>query len=181
MKVGSWNVDPMRSVVIFVVLVAVGVSLGILATLGVLGALLIFWAVSLWPRWIHENAVYIGLVAWFATFYYVGSSTANQPFYEAVAQIIPVLFLALAVGSRFSLLGKVEPDRRVIIVTIYLLALGEWNALDALASGTPRGNAFAYVAASVAAVAVVVIGQFVGQDEESGGSGEAGPGSVNSG
>jgi hypothetical protein len=167
MDIGRWRVSLFRSAVLIAVLVMVLIKGGVLITLATFGMLVIFAVVSLWPKEVHENAFYIAIAVYFAAFYVVGDADAELGFYEAAAQIIPVLFLAMAVGSRLlSLTGREEVDRRVRLVLIYTFVLGEWYSVDAIAAGKAREWAFAFVVAALSAAGAVVIAEVVGRDEK---------------
>lgn len=166
MDIGRWHVDLFRVAALIAVLVMISIQYNVLLALALFGLLIVFWAVSLWPRAFHDNAFFIAIVAYFLVFFIVGKADARIEFYEAAAQIIPVLFLAMAVGSRLlSLSGREEVERRVRIVLIYAFVIGEWYSLDALASGEPGESAFSFVVAALAAAGAVVIAEVVGREE----------------
>jgi hypothetical protein len=166
MDIGRWRVSPFRSVALIGVFAMILIQFGVLMALATLGMLVVFAVVSLWPKEVHENAFYIAIAIYFVAFFVVGKADAELEFYEAAAQIIPVLFLAMAVGSRLlSLTEREEVDRRVRIVLIYAFVLGEWYSLDAIAAGKARESAFSFVVAALSAAGAVVIAEVVGRGE----------------
>jgi hypothetical protein len=166
MDVGRWHIDRFRSAALIVVVAVTFINFGVLTALATLGLLITFWVVSLWPKEVHENAFFIAIVVYFVAFFIVGKDEAELGFFEAAAQIIPVLFLAMTVGSRLlTLAGREEVERRVRIVLIYAFVLGEWYSLDAIAAGKGRESAFAFVVAALSAAGAVVIAEVVGRDE----------------
>ena len=81
-------------------------------------------------------------------------------FYSTSAQVIPVLFIVLAIEMR--VLGRIdqEPEADVWIAAIRLLAFaliawGEWQALSVLSTG--RDTATAHEAVTMALVAEAVV------------------------
>ena len=166
MNVGRWHIDLFRSAALIAVLLVTILQFGVLMALATVGLMITFWVVSLWPKEVHENAFLIAIVVYFAAFFIVGQDKAELGFYEAAAQIIPVLFLAMTVGSRLlTLAGRQEVERRVRIVLIYAFVLGEWYSLDAIAAGKGREWAFAFVVAALSAAGAAVIAEVVGRDE----------------
>jgi len=86
-----------------------------------------------------------------------GGDSARMAFYVASAQVIPVLFVALAVESRFGLIGSVEVDQRATLVTALALGIGGFETLRVLAQGHADTQSFSIVAGSLAAAAVSLI------------------------
>lgn len=85
----------------------------------------------------------------------VGDSSAQLAFYAIVAQIIPVLFLALAFETRaLQLEGRDEPDRRAAAVTALALILAGYESLQVLVSGDAAGGSLRLVAGALAAATV---------------------------
>jgi len=159
-------IETLRAAAILGTIALVVVDFGPLVALETVGVIASFWIVSLWPREVHENAFFIAIIVYFGAFFIVGNAHAELGFYEAAAQIIPVLFLAMAVGSRLlTLYGREEVERRVRIVLIYGFVLGEGYSLDAIAAGHDRGWAFAFVVAALSAAGAVVIAEVVGRTD----------------
>lgn len=94
-----------------------------------------FFVFSEFPEEIANWSLLIGALAFVIVDMIVGDAQARMPFYEAAAQINPVLFVALAVSARLSLIGKPEPERRTALIVIYALILGEAQCLYVLATG----------------------------------------------
>jgi hypothetical protein len=114
--------------------------------------------ISLWlfPELCRRYGLGIAFVVFAATASILKGSHAERGFYEAAAQVIPVLFLALAVEARFSIIGKTDTDTYLRLAAIYALGIGEFGSLSALATDKPGGETFAIVAGALMAVAVAV-------------------------
>ena len=167
-QIGGWRLPYFWLVGLSVIVLLLVITGQWLSLLAVLAGTAVFTVVANWPREVHENGLYIALMSFMGCVIVLGSldRTAQQGFYSATAQVIPLLFLAMAVGSRLSLLGLQEPDRRVRIVLIYALILGEGSSLDALASGHSGRQTFGIVVGALVAAAVAIVSEIVGRDDE---------------
>jgi hypothetical protein len=167
-EIGRWRLPYFWLAALAATLLLLGITGQWLSILTILIVIVVFTVVANWPREVHENGLYLALMSFVGCVVVLGSlqRTAHQGFYAATAQIIPLLFLAMAVGSRLSLLGLQEPDRRVRIVLIYALILGEGYSLDALASGSPGDQTFGIVVGALVAAAVVIVSEIVGRENE---------------
>ncbi len=126
--------------------------------LGALGSTLALLFLWLYPESARRYGLGIAFLAFVGTAsaLNLSGSHAERGFYEAAAQVIPVLFLALAVEARFSIIGKTDADAYLQLGTIYALGIGEFASLSALASDKPGGEAFSIVAGALVAAAVAV-------------------------
>ncbi len=81
-------------------------------------------------------------------------------FYETTAQIVPVLFVVLAVELGAFRPGQqlTDDDRRAAIVTALALLLAGWECLQALAENSVNAAQFDIVVAALAASAVALFG-----------------------
>jgi hypothetical protein len=111
----------------------------------------------------------------FAVISFVVSGHARKEYYEAVSQILPVLLLALAVEQRYFSRGQapvqaprlpgletdeiaaVSPDlyrraaRIYALLVLATLGLGEWIAVEVLATGQSSSGDLSITAGSLAA------------------------------
>jgi hypothetical protein len=110
-----------------------------LGALAIFGFLVAFGIVQGFPDLPREWDSFLSVVAFVVVAMALGGSHARMQFYEVAAQVIPVLFLALAVQSRFSIIGQFEPDQRLRLLTVCALVVGEFTSLSALSSGKPGG------------------------------------------
>jgi hypothetical protein len=105
-------------------------------------------------EWDH----YLGNLAFIAVALMLHGKYAHQAFYEAAAQIIPVLFLALAVTSRLSMLGApLVADQNARMAIVIALVFGEAASIQALAEGDSRPFSFGVVIGSMLAATVPLI------------------------
>jgi len=124
--------------------------------------------------YLREGALVLTSVATFGVAAAVVPSRASQTFFAVAAQIIPVLLLALAVelrafrvrwpltlkeggGLRLGSVDLADLMRTVVLlVTLLFLAVGEFEALDALAKPHPESvyakNVFIAIAVGVVLV-----------------------------
>jgi hypothetical protein len=89
-----------------------------------------------------------------------GSRIDPLAFYSTSAQVIPVLFVVLAIEMR--LLGRVDgpPEQDVVVaaarfIAFCLIVWGEWQALSVLSAG--RGDPDSHEAVTTALVAVAIM------------------------
>jgi hypothetical protein len=129
---------------------------GILVVLGGIGLLTLIYRPEVLRPWIWTLAVIAGFVAF--------GLAPDQPkgigFYETTAQIVPVLFVVLAVELGAFRPGRnlTDPDRRAAIVTAYALVLAGWDCLHALAENSVKAADFRVVVAALAASTVALVG-----------------------
>jgi hypothetical protein len=75
--------------------------------------------------------------------------TGSTAFYEAAAQIIPVMLLAISLEVGFLRRGHERPALRVGILSIAVLALGEFSALQSIERGHGSKEQFGWVVAAL--------------------------------
>lgn len=92
----------------------------------------------------------------------VGSTHAKLAFFAAASQIIPLLLVVLALEQRYffrlyalSMKGPAREIERALyiaypLVLLLLFGMGEWAALEALATGKPDINAAKMCAGAIA-------------------------------
>ena len=88
-----------------------------------------------------------------------GRPSTDLAFYEAAAQVIPVLVLALAVESRLFRLPRVDDDPRALATILFLILLGggEVGALTTLANQATDWFSHFAVIASLALTGLLII------------------------
>jgi hypothetical protein len=117
------------------------------------------------PEWFRDKIAFLSLMVFFAGFYLGPRQITKIGFYEGTAQIVPVLFIALAVEVRFFRFRDMdETDRRSAGITALTLILTGYQSLKVLANGDPRvGDAQLTVGALVAATTALALSAVVGQ------------------
>lgn len=108
------------------------------------------------PEWLREGIWAFAVIAFAAGVMVTGDAEAREPFYEATAQVVPALFIALAVQIQVfrSTRPRHAEDLRPAAVTALALVFAEGQALDVLASGEPASAPFRFVVGALAAAAV---------------------------
>ena len=146
--------------VFLLVLVYVPVRGGysVLTGVGIVAGGMFLTALNLRPRWFQGGEWLIALVAAAVAFVAVPERIGAIEFYEAAAQIIPILFLALALEARaFSPeRHRSEPERRVAVVMAASLLIAGFEMLKALAEGKAEAAQFDIVAAALAAATTAI-------------------------
>jgi hypothetical protein len=105
----------------------------------------------------------------------VTKRTGNGAFYEAAAQIIPVLILALAITLRFGEKRDAFPadayELAFAVGGAVVLGLGEFDSLQSIARGSGGSHAFAAACAAMTygflAVLLAAIGRYPGESPPS--------------
>jgi hypothetical protein len=115
------------------------------------------------PEWFRDKIAFLSLMVFFAGFYLGPRQITKIGFYEGTAQIVPVLFIALAVEVRFFRFRDMdETDRRSAGITALTLILTGYQSLKVLANGDPRvGDAQLTVGALVAATTALALSALV--------------------
>jgi len=117
---------------------------------------------------------------------------AQKEYFEAVSQILPVLLLALAIEQRYFTRGQSMPDlpaelkfgeaeiqglarwytraaRVYALMVLAFLGLGEWIAVEVLATGASSGADLKSTAGSLAAgFTALIVSALVGTKQPSG-------------
>jgi len=116
-------------------------------------------------RYLSALAFGCAVLAYLVAAWIAPATGGSMAFYEVAAQVIPVLVLALAVEARaFSLRGEFQAITGV--VTLYVLAWGEYEALRAVFYHAPASPKVVVGAISAGFVAAAVIG-LAGRSEAS--------------
>ena len=134
----------------------------------------IIWAVQAWPERVREVGLYVAAVGGVVPVLILRGKHADREFFVLAAEVIPLLFLAMAAGKTFSLVDRVEPDRRVVTVIVYFLILGEGLSLYVLATGDQPSGALGWAVGALVAAAVSIISTAVGREHGGGGSPDPG-------
>lgn len=89
----------------------------------------------------------------------VGEEAGSKEFHSAAAQVIPVLALGLAIEARAfaEQLGGDDTARATALVTLSLLAYGEYEALDSLATTIGRDAELVWAALAAGALGVLLV------------------------
>jgi hypothetical protein len=69
-------------------------------------------------------------------------------------------------GNPFSLLESEEPERRLRLILLYAIALGEAYSLNALASGTTSDSAFGIVVAALVVAGILLLADALGREQD---------------
>ena len=117
-------------------------------------------------RYLSALAFGFAVLAYLVAVWIAPATGGSMEFYEAAAQVIPVLVLALAVEAQaFSLRGDFQAITG--LVTLYALAWGEYEALRAVFYHAPANPRVVVGAISAGFVAAAVIGLAGGRSEAS--------------
>jgi hypothetical protein len=137
--------------------------------------------VALWtiPDLLRNETNYISFVLGFLAAVLAPSSIPQEKFYELTAQIVPVLFVALAVETQAFQISSVRTSPRVL-TEVFLavpalgLAIAGYESLRVVVVGqATRGRFDVVIGALIAAGASLTISAFVGRPrstKESGGT-----------
>ena len=107
-----------------------------------------------------KTGVWILPIAGFAiTIIAVGEEAGTKDFHSAAAQVIPVLALGLAIEARAftEQLAGANTARATALVTLSLLAYGEYEALDSLAGPIGRDAELVWAALLAGALGVLLV------------------------
>jgi hypothetical protein len=118
---------------------------------------LIFALIQARPDIVRDLNFLVAIGVFGVAVYALDGHHAEKAFYEIAAQVLPVLFLALAVESRLSVIGQEETEQRLRLILIYALGIGEVTSLVVLATGQDGNNSLGYVAGALAAATVSVV------------------------
>jgi len=141
------------------------VTAGPVVGLEIVGGYIAFVVVTNFPREVRSASSFIALVVWIVLISTLQGHHADHDFYVVSAQVLPVLVLASAITSRFSLLGTEEPERRIRVLLLYAIGLGEVYGLVALAKGSSSGSSLSLVAAGLAAAAILLFAELLALEE----------------
>jgi uncharacterized membrane protein len=118
---------------------------------------LVFSLIQARPDVLRDLNFLVAIGVFGAAVYALQGHHAEPAFYEVAAQVLPVLFLALAVESRLSIIGQDETEQRLRLILIYALGIGEVTSLAVLVTGHDGDNSLGYVAGALAAATVSVV------------------------
>ena len=134
--------------------------------LGMLGVVIAAVSAERVERYRSALAFGFAVLAYLVAVWIAPATGGSMEFYEAAAQVIPVLVLALAVEAQaFSLRGDFQAITG--LVTLYALAWGEYEALRAVFYHAPASPKVVVGAISAGFVAAAVIGLAGGRSEAS--------------
>ena len=153
---------------------------GFVVGLEIVGGYIAFVVVTNFPSEVRSASSYIAIGVWVVLVSALQGCDAGHDFYVVSAQVLPVLILASAITSRFSLLGTEEPERRVRVLLLYAVGLGEVYSLLALAKGSPPGSSLSLVAAALAVAAILLFAELLALEESEQPSPEGNHGTENS-
>jgi hypothetical protein len=107
---------------------------------GIVGAVGLLYALTLRPEIFRGSEFFLALVAGVIAYTAVPQRVDELGFYGATAQVVPILFLALAVETGVLAPGRQrdEPERRVAVLIAAGLVFAGYASLRALATGTPQ-------------------------------------------
>ncbi|HET7052837.1 MAG TPA: hypothetical protein VFI09_02835 [Solirubrobacterales bacterium] len=126
--------------------------------LTIIAALVVTGIIQLYPQWLRGEEMFIAIIVWAAVVMATNGVTVKVAYYEAVAQILPVLFLAQVVERRLRVSRRPDIGSRVIVIAAYAMALAEYYALRAVADpGTNGESTFSIVTAGLAVAAIAVV------------------------
>ena len=135
--------------------------------LAIVGGLVVMWIIQLYPQWLRGEEMFIAIIVWAAVYMSTRGITVKVAYYEAVAQILPVLFLALVVERRLRVSRHPEIRSRVIVIAAYAMGLAEYYALRAISDPGTNGadSTFSIVTAGLAVAAIAVVLPALVEDE----------------
>lgn len=126
--------------------------------LTILAGLAVMAIIQLYPQWLRGEEMFIAIIGWIAVVLATNGITVKVAYYEATAQILPVLFLALVVERRLRVSRRPEIRSRVIVIAAYAMALAEYYALRVISDPTTnRESTFSIVTAGLAVAAIAVV------------------------
>ena len=134
--------------------------------LEIVGGYLALVVVTNFPKEVRSASSFIALGIWIALVIALQGRHADHEFYVVSAQVLPVLVLASAITSRFSLLGTDEPERRVRVLLLYAIGLGEAYSLVAVAEHSSSGSSLSMVAAGLAVAAILLFAELLAVEED---------------
>ncbi len=89
--------DAFRLIAVTVALVIFGFQVGVLEAVGMFAALVLLDLILHRPEWLRPGVFVLAILACFVGVYATKEGTADKRFYEATAQVVPAVFIALAV------------------------------------------------------------------------------------
>lgn len=126
--------------------------------LTIIAGLAVMWTIQLYPQSLRGEEMFIAIIVWVAVVMTTTGITVKVAYYEAVAQILPVLFLALVVERRLRVSRHPEIRSRVIVIAAYAMALAEYYALRVISDPSMNGGStFSIVTAGLAVAAIAVV------------------------
>jgi len=126
-------------------------------------AMVAFWLALLIvlyrPEWLRDGVFALSIAAFGAGVLATNDGQAALRFYEATAQLVPVVFIALAVEIHAFRTDRPRSaeDLRPAAVIALALVYAEYEALRVLASGDAGSGEFNFVVGALAAAAVGIV------------------------
>jgi hypothetical protein len=121
------------------------------------GITLLLMPYALSQRAIRENTLLISVAAGLAIYYLSPLKTDEIKFYEITAQIVPILFLALAVELGAFRYRRGIPDTQVGGTMMVFLIGAEIECLRVITNGNAKSGAFSAVIAVLVAATVGLV------------------------
>ncbi len=165
LEAGHWQVDISVLIPVLAVFAIAFLTAGVVVGLEVVGGYLAFVAVTNFPKEVRSASSFIAIGVWIVLVMTLQGHHAGHGFYVVSAQVLPVLVLASAITSRFSLLGTDEPERRVRVLLLYAIGLGEAYSLVAVAKQSSSGSSLSMVAAGLAVAAILLFAELLAVEE----------------
>jgi hypothetical protein len=109
------------------------------------------------PELLEKLGFVLAAVGWYLVTVLLHDASAEPVFYEAAAQVIPTLFIALAIEARFSAEDQTFNQQLLRVGVVLALVAGEIGSLYALATSDPVGGTFGWVAGALAGAAVAAV------------------------
>lgn len=151
-----------------VVVILVAINLSVLFALGMVAFVTVLDLSLFYPEVLRPGVFVLAITAGLTTAFVLADTRAGTQFYATTAQVIPVLFLALAVQIRGVVSDRAKPEelRRAPAVTAIALVLGEYESLRALSDGAAKADFGIVVGALVAAGVGLVFPVLLGDPDE---------------
>lgn len=86
--------------------------------LTIIASLAVMVIIQLYPQWLRGEEMFIAIIVWVAVVMATNGIMVKVAYYEAAAQILPVLFLALVVERRLRVSRRPEIRSRVIVTLL---------------------------------------------------------------
>lgn len=125
--------------------------------------MVVFWlglfVVLYRPEWLRDGVFALSVAAFGVGHFSIGDEQAGMPFYEATVQIVPVVFVALAVEIHTfrSSRPRHAEDLRPAAVIALGLVYAEYESLRVLATGDAVHGELSVIVGALAAAAVGIV------------------------
>jgi hypothetical protein len=147
----------LRTVATLVGLILVSLEFSLLVAGLMLGALIFFELILYRPDALREGTFLLALLALVAGIMITGDAAADLEFYVVTAQVVPALFVALAVEIHGFMKEHAGEDRRAAVIVGLSLAFAEYESLTAVACQDPGAATLRLVVGALAAAGVGLV------------------------